>query len=154
MGLEGKEFRLIKFRTMREDKRSEEALFDMRSNSRITPLGKILRKYKLDEIPQLLNVVIGDMSVVGPRPEVKSWTKVYPEKWSIVLSVKPGLTDNASIEFINEEELLFNSVDPELTYRDYILPRKLNLYIDYVENHSIKKDILIILRTIQTIFSK
>jgi len=102
----------------------------------------------------LFNVIKGDMSVVGPRPEVKTWTNVYPEKWSIVLSVKPGLTDNASIEFINEEELLFESVDPEKTYRDYILPRKLNLYIDYVENHNVIKDILIIIRTIHTILTK
>jgi lipopolysaccharide/colanic/teichoic acid biosynthesis glycosyltransferase len=94
------------------------------------------------------------MSIVGPRPEVKEWTKVYPDKWAIVHLVKPGMTDNASIEFHNEEELLSQSKDPEETYRNVILPRKLDLYIDYVNNHTFRGDIMIILRTIKVIFSR
>jgi lipopolysaccharide/colanic/teichoic acid biosynthesis glycosyltransferase len=117
-------------------------------------LGKILRKTKLDELPQLINVIKGDMSLVGPRPEVKKWTDVYPEKWAIVHRVKPGITDNASIEFRNEEEILSQSSNPEETYRNIILPHKLELYINYVHHHSFFGDLMIIIRTIQTIIIK
>lgn len=126
--------------------------FDAGDNSRITPFGQFLRKTKLDELPQLFNVLKGDMSIVGPRPEVKHWTEVYPEKWKIVHSVKPGITDNASIEFRNEEEILAQSNDPIKAYREEILPRKLDLYVDYVNNRSFMGDIVIIFRTIRVIF--
>jgi len=125
--------------------------FDAGDTSRITPLGIFLRKYKLDELPQLLNVLLGDMSLVGPRPEVKQWTVVYPEKWKIVHSVKPGITDNASIEFRNEEFILAESQNPLKTYKDVILPRKLDLYIDYVQARSFWGDITIILKTIKAL---
>lgn len=154
IGKEGKEFRLLKFRTMRVKPKTSEGSFDAGDQSRITPFGKILRKTKLDELPQLINVLKGDMSLVGPRPEVRKWTAVYPERWAIVLQVKPGITDNASIEFRNEEELLAQSSNPEETYRDIILPRKLELYIDYVHHQSFFGDLMIILRTIQTIIIK
>jgi lipopolysaccharide/colanic/teichoic acid biosynthesis glycosyltransferase len=91
------------------------------------------------------------MSIVGPRPEVKKWTEIYPEKWSVVHKVKPGITDNASIEFRNEEHILSASKDPEKTYREEILPRKLDLYIEYANNHTFSGDIVIILRTIYTV---
>ena len=94
------------------------------------------------------------MSILGPRPEIKLWTEVYPEKWRIVHSVKPGITDYASIEFRNEEELLANAEDSETMYRDVILPRKLDLYIKYVENRSLSGDLKIIYRTIKTIIFK
>lgn len=129
----------------------ERGSFDAGDTSRITPLGVLLRKYKLDELPQLLNVLIGDMSFVGPRPEVKQWTSVYPEKWNIVHSVKPGITDNASIEFRNEEMILANAVDPLGTYKEVILPRKLDLYIEYVQNRSFLGDIGIIFRTFKAL---
>lgn len=154
VGKGGNEFRLLKFRTMRVKAKTSEGSFDAGDQSRITALGKILRKTKLDEIPQLINVLKGEMSLVGPRPEVKKWTAVYPEKWAIVHQVKPGITDNASIEFRNEEELLAQSSNPEETYRDIILPRKLELYINYVNHHSFFGDLMIILRTIQTIIIK
>ncbi len=154
VGKGGKEFRLLKFRTMRINAKPSEGSFDAGDQSRITALGKILRKTKLDEIPQLINVLIGDMSLVGPRPEVKKWTAVYPEQWAIVHQVKPGITDNASIEFRNEEELLAQSSNPEETYKNVILPRKLELYINYVNHHSFSGDLMIILRTIQSVIIK
>lgn len=154
IGKGGKEFRLLKFRTMLVKPKTSEGSFDAGDQSRITALGKVLRKTKLDEIPQLINVLKGDMSLVGPRPEVKKWTAVYPDQWEIVHQVRPGITDNASIEFRNEEELLAQSSNPEETYRDIILPRKLELYINYVNHHSFWGDLMIILRTIQTIIIK
>lgn len=154
IGKGGKEFRLLKFRTMRVKPKTSEGSFDAGDQSRITALGKVLRKTKLDEIPQLINVLKGDMSLVGPRPEVKKWTEVYPEQWAIVHQVKPGITDNASIEFRNEEELLAQSSNPEETYRELILPRKLELYIYYVHHHSFWGDVQIILKTLQTILFK
>ena len=108
----------------------------------------LFRSTKLDELPQLWNVLRGDMSLVGPRPEVQKWVDVYPERWSRVLSLRPGITDNASLEFRNEEELLAASSNPEKTYSDEVLPRKLDLYEDYVQNHSLAGDIRIIFRTI------
>lgn len=128
--------------------------FDAGNSSRITPFGRFLRKTKLDELPQLFNVLKGEMSIVGPRPEVKQWTEVYPEKWQIVHTVKPGITDNASIEFRNEEELLAQSVDPIKTYREEILPRKLDLYIEYVNKQSFGGDLKIIFKTIEAIIFK
>ena len=154
IGKGGREFRLLKFRTMLVKPKTSEGGFDAGDQSRITALGKILRKTKLDEIPQLINVLKGDMSLVGPRPEVKKWTEVYPEQWAIVHQVQPGITDNASIEFRNEEELLAQSANPEETYRNVILPRKLELYIQYVNHHSLWGDLMIIIRTIQTIIIK
>jgi lipopolysaccharide/colanic/teichoic acid biosynthesis glycosyltransferase len=154
IGQGGKEFCLLKFRTMMIKPKTLEGSFDAGDQSRITSLGKILRKTKLDEIPQLINVLKGEMSLVGPRPEVKKWTEVYSDQWAIVHRVKPGITDNASIEFRNEEELLAQSSNPEDTYRNVILPRKLQLYINYVNHHSFLGDLMIILRTIQTIIIK
>ena len=154
IGKDGREFRLLKFRTMRVKPKTSECSFDAGDQSRITALGRILRKTKLDELPQLINVLKGDMSLVGPRPEVKIWTEVYPEQWAIVHRVQPGITDNASIEFRNEEELLAQSSNPEETYRNVILPRKLELYIDYVNHHSFSGDLMILIRTVQTIIIK
>ena len=151
IGKNGKEFKMFKYRTMTLDPAKQESDHTIESKSRITSLGKILRRTKIDELPQLFNVLLGDMAIVGPRPEVKKWTEVYPEKWEIVLSVKPGITDNASIEYRNEEELLSESKDTEQTYRDVILPRKLDIYINYVNSRTFWGDILIILRTINAI---
>lgn len=154
IGLNGKPFVLLKFRSMKILKESEKGSFHAGDSSRITKLGKILRKTKLDELPQLINVLKGDMSIVGPRPEVEKWTQVYPEKWEIVHKVKPGITDNASIIFRNEEEILKNSKNPEETYKNEILPKKLDLYIDYVNNHSFLGDMKIILKTIKVVLFK
>lgn len=154
VGQKGQLFNLFKFRSMSVVSDKNKGSFDAGDVSRITPLGKILRKTKLDELPQLINVLKGDMSIVGPRPEVKQWTEIYPEKWEIIHTVKPGITDNASIEFRNEEKILAQSEDPTLTYRDVILPRKLDLYIDYVNNQSFLGDIKIILKTIKVVIIK
>jgi lipopolysaccharide/colanic/teichoic acid biosynthesis glycosyltransferase len=151
VGRNNKIFLLCKFQSMYPFQSSKEGDFEPGKISRVTRIGKFLRRTKLDELPQLFNVFVGDMSFVGPRPEVKKWTEVYPEKWAKVHSVKPGITDNTSIEFRNEEELLSQSQDPEETYRNVILPRKLDLYIDYVNNHTFFGDILIILRTIKAV---
>ncbi len=147
VGLLGQEFLLYKFRSMALLPGSENGSFDAGSSHRVTRVGRWLRRTKLDEWPQFFNVLKGDMSIVGPRPEVKKWTMVYPERWEIVHRVKPGITDNASVLFRNEEELLSASASPEITYRDQILPQKLDLYIRYVNANSLSTDVLIILKT-------
>jgi len=154
VGKEGKPFKLFKFRTMSVASGKTNGSFDAGDSSRITPLGRILRKTKLDELPQLINVLIGDMSLVGPRPEVQQWTQIYPDQWKIVHRMRPGITDNASIMFRNEEEILASSQNPTLTYKEEILPKKLRMYINYVENHSILIDAKIILTTIKEIIVK
>ena len=150
VGLNGRKFKLYKFRTMAPAS-SGNVEFDVGDNSRVTSLGKILRKSKLDEIPQLLNVLMGTMSIVGPRPEVEYWTSFYKDQWRIVHSVRPGISDYASIRFRNEEEILANSEDPEKMYLETILPEKLHLNIHYIENKSLWGDLRIILSTINSV---
>ncbi len=154
VGRKGKPFKLIKLRTMSLSKEAAKGSFDAGDISRITPFGRFLRKTKLDELPQLFNVLKGDMSLVGPRPEVEQWTRVYPEKWAIVHSVRPGITDYASIHFRNEEEILAASVNPYETYKNEILPRKLALNIEYVNNQSFLEDLKIVFKTIFTVIVK
>jgi len=115
---------------------------------RITGIGLVLRKYKLDEIPQLLNVLKGDMSIVGPRPEVPKYVSLYSKEQLRVLSVRPGLTDLASIEFINENEILGKSDNPEKEYIEVIMPKKLALNIQYIETQSFSGDFKLIVKTI------
>ncbi len=115
---------------------------------RITAIGRILRKYKLDEIPQLLNILKGDMSLVGPRPEVPKYVNLYSKEQLRVLSVRPGLTDLASIEFINENEILGKSDNPEKEYTEVIMPKKLELNIQYIETQSFFGDLKLIVKTI------
>lgn len=148
VGRYGKSFIMWKFRTMKDDRQPTAGRFDPGDTSRVTPLGRFLRKYKLDELPQLINVVRGEMSLVGPRPEVRRWVTVYPERWNRVLTVVPGITDNASLFYRKEEELLHQSADPDQFYREMVLPGKLSLYEEYVDHHSLKGDILLIARTI------
>lgn len=147
MGRGGNEFTLYKFRTMTVQRGAEHGSFDAGSSARVTRVGKFLRKTKLDELPQLWNVLAGDMSLVGPRPEVRKWFEAYPDRWSKVLAVRPGITDPASIEFRNEEELLAVAPNPETYYRNVILPRKLDLYEEYVRNHTFRGDIAILIKT-------
>lgn len=154
IGRGGIPFRMYKFRSMKVFAAAGNGLFQPGDRSRVTPVGKFLRSSKLDELPQLINVLTGDMSLVGPRPEVEEWVSVYPDKWSRILSVKPGLTDNASILFRDEEEILSKSSDPAETYRNIILPRKLDLYIGYVNNQSFTGDIGIIFHTLKTVIFK
>ena len=151
IGLNKKPFILYKFRSMNIAKTISNENFDAGDQSRVTRIGKILRKTKLDELPQLYNVLIGDMSLVGPRPEVKKWVDFYPYQWAFILTMKPGITDNAAIIYRNEEEILAKVVNPEKHYGEIILPQKLNIYRDYILNHSFIGDIQIIFRTIFSI---
>jgi lipopolysaccharide/colanic/teichoic acid biosynthesis glycosyltransferase len=151
-GRGGKYFRILKFRSMTQKKESDGKDFDPGSNLRVTGFGRFLRKTKMDELPQLINVLKGEMSMVGPRPEVKAYIDLYPERWAKVLSVRPGITDPASIAFRNEENLLAKSNDPELEYRNVILPRKLDIYEGYVDSISLLKDIRVLFTTFFVVF--
>lgn len=153
-GRDSRYFLLYKFRTMKKAPLQVEGSFNPGDRSRITPIGNFLRKSKLDELPQLINVLKGEMSIVGPRPESPEWVAVYPERWEKVLSLRPGITDNSSILFRDEESLLSQSEDPEKTYREVILPKKLDLYEQYVDNHSFSGDIIVIFRTLVSVIFK
>jgi len=147
VGRKGQTFVLFKFRTMRMADGAEKGHFDAGNSERVTQLGRFLRKTKLDELPQLWNVFKGDMSLVGPRPEVRKWVEAYPERWARVLTVRPGITDPASIVYRHEEDILASSPDPERTYRDEVLPHKLDLYEEYVKTRSFWGDVWILMRT-------
>jgi lipopolysaccharide/colanic/teichoic acid biosynthesis glycosyltransferase len=152
VGKNGREFILFKFRTMSLPAPGIEAAFDAGDTKRVTRLGSFLRKTKLDELPQLWNVLMGDMSFVGPRPEVRKWVDAYPDRWAQVHQVKPGITDPASIYFRNEEDLLAKSEDPKAFYYEHILPQKLDLYIQYVKTQSFRGDVFLIFKTILAVF--
>lgn len=125
------------------------------TDARITRAGRLLRQYKIDELPQLIDVLIGNMSMVGPRPELPKYVEVYAQDLkAVVLSLRPGITDDASIEFRNESELLGRSTDPEKTYVEEILPRKLAFYVRYVRERSFLGDMLIIGRTLRAIVAR
>ncbi|MEG1836445.1 MAG: sugar transferase [Synergistaceae bacterium] len=149
VGKNGKLFRIFKFRTMVVDAERKGLQITTNSDSRVTKAGTFLRKTKIDELPQLINVFIGDMSFVGPRPEVPKYIDCYPESIKkIVLSVRPGITDRASIEFKDENDMLDSSSEPERTYINDILPIKQKYYVEYVSHISFWGDIKIILDTI------
>lgn len=147
VGKSGRPFTLFKFRSMSVS-RAGGPEFTPGQTARVTRFGRILRKSKLDELPQLWNVLVGDMSIVGPRPEVPAWTKVYPERWEIALSVRPGITDPASIVFRDEEEILAAAADPDECYRHEILPRKLDLATEYAIHRTLLGDLKIAMRTV------
>ncbi|AVQ22387.1 sugar transferase [Fusobacterium nucleatum subsp. nucleatum ATCC 23726] len=146
----GREFKIFKYRTMRvgSDKYSQ---ITVGKDDRITKIGSFLRKYKLDEIPQLINVLIGDMSLVGPRPEVPKYVALYTDEQKEILKVRAGITDYASIEFSNENDLLASEEDPEKAYIEKVMPRKIELNKKYLSEISILTDIRIILLTIKKI---
>ncbi|MGF1564015.1 MAG: sugar transferase [Flavobacteriales bacterium] len=148
VGLNGAPFKVLKFRTMYKDSERAGQLTVSGRDPRITPSGYLLRKYKLDELPQLFNVIKGDMSLVGPRPEVPAYVELYTTDQKRVLSVKPGITDAASLEFINENELLADADDPQTYYKEVILPRKLGLQLNYVDHRSFMGDLSIIVKTV------
>ena len=150
-GKEGKTFRVLKFRTMRPDSFNKGALTVGSRDPRITNIGYYLRKYKLDELPQLFNVLWGEMSFVGPRPEVKKYTDLYTKEQQQVLQVRPGITDYASIKYRNENDLLSASEDPEKLYIEEIMPEKLNLNLKYINDNNVFKDIKIIFDTFHAI---
>ncbi|MGV8150031.1 MAG: sugar transferase [Alkaliphilus sp.] len=147
VGKDGKEFEIFKFRTMVVDAEKKGMQITVGRDSRITKYGHFLRKTKLDELPQLINVLIGDMSFVGPRPEVPKYVAMYDESQRKILKVRPGITDLASIEYRDENTLLAQSETPEETYIEEIMPRKIELNIKYIKNLSVTYDIGLILRT-------
>lgn len=153
VGKNNKDFKLIKFRTMRVDAESKGQLTIGGRDSRITRTGYFLRRYKLDELPQLVNVLLGDMSLVGPRPEVRRYVDLYTPLQLQVLSVKPGITDYASIKYANENELLATAENPEQFYIDTIMPDKLAINLEYIKNRAFGTDIKIIFKTIGKIVS-
>ena len=151
VGIGGKNFGLLKFRSMRKNAESKGQLTVGMKDNRITRSGYFIRKYKIDELPQLVNVFLGEMSVVGPRPEVPKYVLLYNEEQQNVLSIKPGITDFASIEYVRENELLSASSDPEKTYIEEIMPAKLELNLKYLREQSFLTDIKIIIQTIKAI---
>lgn len=151
VGLNGGLFKIFKFRTMYVDSDKAGELTVGGRDPRVTASGYLLRKYKLDELPQLINVFIGHMSVVGPRPEVPRYVELYNEEQKAVLKIKPGITDYASIIYANENELLASSNEPEKTYIEEIMPAKLQLNLKYIADQSFLTDLKIIFQTIKRI---
>jgi len=148
VGKNGKVFRIHKFRTMAPNAEHKGLQLTVGADNRVTSAGKVLRKTKIDELPQLLDVIFGDMSIVGPRPEVPKFMDHYPaEARTKILSVRPGITDRASIEFRNESQILSAAKDPEITYITEIMPIKQKYYCEYAEKHSLFGDIKIIIDT-------
>ncbi|MCX8081749.1 MAG: sugar transferase [Bacteroidia bacterium] len=148
VGKGGKIFKLIKFRSMYKDADKKGLLTVGGRDPRVTPVGYYLRKYKLDELPQLWNVLVGDMSLVGPRPEVKKYVDMYNEDQRKILSIKPGITDRASIRFSNENEILAKYDNPEEGYVKEVMPKKLEMYLEYLNKVSLREDLGIIFDTI------
>ena len=151
VGRNNKDFTLYKFRTMRTHSDAKQLITIGDNDPRITRTGKWLRKYKIDELPQLVNVLIGDMSIVGPRPEVRKYVELYTPQQMRVLSVRPGLSDAASIKYRNENQILAAQQDPENYYINVIMPDKLNINLEYISNHNLSGDFMLIIETIKVI---
>lgn len=152
VGRRGGVFRIHKFRTMVTDAERLGLQLTVGTDVRVTRVGQWLRKYKLDELPQLLDVWLGNMSLVGPRPEVPRYVACYPsDVRDVVLSVRPGITDRASIEFKDENEILGKAADPHYAYINNVLPIKLRYYVDYVNSQSLSEDICIIFDTFRAL---
>lgn len=154
VGKGGRPFRLLKFRTMRPGSEAKGQLTIGGRDPRITRVGYLLRKTKLDELPQLWNVLAGDMSVVGPRPEVPKYVALYTAEQRAVLSVRPGITGMASLDYIDENELLARAADPEKAYIEEVMPAKLALDLRYVREQSLALDLRIIAVTVRKVFGK
>lgn len=152
-GLDGRPFRIFKFRTMVADAETKGASSTHERDARITGIGAFLRRFKLDELPQLFNVLSGEMSFVGPRPEVKKFTDMYTAEEKIILTVRPGITDRASMKFHNEGEIIAASgiADADEAYAKLIRPEKLRLQMEYARNHSVAGDVGIIVDTFLTL---
>ena len=151
VGKDEKDFYLLKFRSMKTDADKNGLLTIGARDSRITRVGYYLRKYKIDELPQLINVLIGNMSLVGPRPEVPKYVEMYTAEQKKVLSVKPGITDYASIEYSDENERLAKAENPDQVYINEIMPSKLQMNLKYIAEQGVVTDLKIIFKTIQKI---
>lgn len=152
IGYKGKPFYMWKFRTMVIDAEKKGSLITVGNDPRITRVGYFLRKYKLDEFPQLLNVLKGEMSLVGPRPEVEKYVMLYNSEQRKVLDIIPGMTDPASIKYVNENEILAQAKDPEKIYIEKVMPEKIKLNLEYAEKATCWSDFLIIIKTFFRIF--
>lgn len=152
IGKNGLPFQLFKFRSMRKDS-DKAGLITIGQDPRITKSGAFLRKTKLDELPQLLNIIAGDMSVVGPRPEVRKYVDMYSDEQKKVLTVRPGLTDIASLEYINEQEILGKAEDPNQVYIQEVMPAKLKLNLEYIEKRGFWFDLGLVFKTIARIIT-
>ena len=148
VGKDGKDFKVYKFRTMYADADKRGLLTVGGKDARVTEMGYYLRKFKLDELPQLINVVKGEMSIVGPRPEVRRYVEMYSEEQLKALKVLPGITDYASIEYRNENDLLADAINPEEFYVKEIMPKKIELNFKYINNRSIAEYFKLIARTV------
>jgi len=153
VGKKQKPFKLIKFRTMKNNADQLGLITVGEKDSRITNIGYFLRKYKLDELPQLFNVLLGTMSIVGPRPEVKKYVDLYSKEQLKVLNVKPGISDYASIYYSNENEVLAKYDNPDKAYIDIIMPNKLKMNLQYIKESTFLLDLKIIFRTLLKIIS-
>ena len=154
VGRGNKDFRLFKFRSMRVGSDKKGLITVGGHDPRVTRSGYYIRKYKLDELPQLINVFIGDMSLVGPRPEVRKYVDLYTPEQLRVLDVRPGITDMASIRYRNENELLEQAADPEQYYRDVVMQDKLRINLEYIADHSFVKDLKIIFMTFKAVVAE
>jgi len=155
VGRFGRLFRIHKFRTMHQDGSNSRLQITVGADPRITRAGTVLRRLKLDELPQLWDVFVGDMSLVGPRPEVPKYVALYPDALrDKVLSVRPGITDRASIEYREESELLARAEDPERVYIDVVMPAKLRYAVEYVDRRSMWSDLCLIGATVQALWLK
>lgn len=154
VGRGNKDFRLFKFRSMRVGSDKKGLITVGGHDPRVTRSGYWIRKYKLDELPQLINVFIGDMSLVGPRPEVRKYVDLYTPEQMHVLDVRPGITDMASIRYRNENELLEQAADPEQYYRDVVMQDKLRINLEYIAGHSFIKDLKIIFMTFKAVVTE
>lgn len=151
VGMGGRPFFMLKFRTMVADAAAKGGTSTPEDDPRLTPIGRQLRRWKLDELPQLINVLRGEMSIVGPRPQVAWAVALYTEEERALLSVRPGLSDLASLRFRNEAELLKGAADPDQAYLQIIAPEKIRLGLEYVRTKSMATDIAIIMATIWTV---
>jgi len=147
VGLDGRIFRIYKFRSMRSGAHPRGASVTAGDDDRITPLGAFLRKHKLDELPQLINVIVGNMSLVGPRPEVKEFVDLFPREYGKILTVLPGITHQGTLMFRNEEEILAGANDPRSRYLRFVMPLKLKIYQDHLVQ-PYTEDVKIILATL------
>lgn len=154
VGQHNRDFMLYKFRSMRVGSDKKGLITVGNRDPRVTKSGYFIRKYKLDEFPQLINVLIGDMSLVGPRPEVRKYVNLYTKEQMCVLDVKPGITDLASIRYRNENEILESVENPDEYYINVVMQDKLNINMEYVSNHSFWYDIALIFKTFWAIVSK
>ncbi len=152
VGRGGRDFKLLKFRSMRIGADKKGLITVGEKDARITKSGYYIRKYKFDELPQLINVLKGDMSFVGPRPEVRKYVELYTDEQLRVLNVRPGITDPASIQYSNENELLEKAENPEQYYIDTVMPDKLRINLEYLENRTLWSDFKVIIKTISKVW--